>query len=166
MLLWGLGLLGIAVLLVVIEVFLPSGGVIAATAGAVTIAGVVCLFIADPVWGLAGLLGVLIVGPIVVVGALNVWKSTAIGKQMMGVPSEEEVFQREEDERRRREELAAMVGLEGEAVTDLRPVGAIRVEGRRYDAVAELGFIESGSRVRITHADGMQIKVRAVPPKA
>ncbi|MBX3365095.1 MAG: hypothetical protein KF866_10045 [Phycisphaeraceae bacterium] len=162
MLLWGLGLLGIAVLLIVIEIFVPSGGVIAVTAGAVTIAGVICLFIADPVWGVAGLLAVLIAGPIIIMGALNVWKSTPLGKRMMGVPSDEEVQQREEAERRRREELASMVGNDGEALTALRPVGAVRIDGKRFDAVAELDFIEPGERVRVTHADGLQIKVRRV----
>ncbi|MBL8759125.1 MAG: hypothetical protein JNK35_11930, partial [Phycisphaerae bacterium] len=44
LLLWGLGLLAASLLIVVIELFLPSAGVLALVATAVAIAGVVCLF--------------------------------------------------------------------------------------------------------------------------
>ncbi|MCC6286075.1 MAG: hypothetical protein IT439_12380 [Phycisphaerales bacterium] len=157
---WGLALLGVAILLVIVEVFLPSGGAIAILAGATTVAGVVLLFIADPWWGLIGLLVVAVFGPLVITMALNIWKNTPVGRKVMGAPTEDELRERHEAEVRAREELAALVGVEGVAVTGLRPIGVVKIEGKRYDASAELGFIESGQRVRVVEASAMQIKVR------
>ena len=41
------------------------------------------------------------------------------------------------------------VGTVGEAITDLRPAGKIRIEGKRLDAVSEGDFIGSGTTVKI-----------------
>jgi membrane-bound ClpP family serine protease len=52
------------------------------------------------------------------------------------------------------------VGLDAVAETDLRPAGFIRLDGRRLDAVAESGLIESGTAVRIVSAAEGLLRVR------
>ena len=47
-LLWGLGLIGAALLLLLLEIFIPSMGVLFVTAIVVALAGVVTLFTYDP----------------------------------------------------------------------------------------------------------------------
>jgi membrane-bound serine protease (ClpP class) len=47
------------------------------------------------------------------------------------------------------DQRAIPLGTMGEAATDLRPAGKVRVEGRKLDAVSEGGYIGSGARVRI-----------------
>lgn len=42
-----------------------------------------------------------------------------------------------------------LVGLEGVAVTDLRPSGTVRVGSERLDVVSDVGFVAKGTRVRI-----------------
>lgn len=42
-----------------------------------------------------------------------------------------------------------MIGAKGTAATLLRPAGKITVEGRNYDAVAQVGFIEKGSAIEV-----------------
>lgn len=59
--------------------------------------------------------------------------------------------------------LAGLVGKSGEAVTPLRPIGTIRVDGRRYQATADEGFIASGARIKVVRYDGMEIVVRSEP---
>jgi membrane-bound serine protease (ClpP class) len=58
--------------------------------------------------------------------------------------------------------MLALVGMEGEALTDLRPVGVARFEGKRMDVTAELGLIPRGARVRISEVEGNLIKVRPI----
>lgn len=161
-LLWGLGLIGAAILLVAVELFVPSGGLIAVTAGLVAVAGIVCLFLADVAWGVLGLLGVLILAPIMFFGGLKVWTSTPIGRSMIGEQTESERLAAMESQNRELAERLALVGTEGEAITELRPVGVVRIDGTRYDAMADTQYISAGARVRVIHADGMQIKVRSV----
>jgi membrane-bound serine protease (ClpP class) len=50
--------------------------------------------------------------------------------------------------------------MRGVAVTALRPVGTIKIEGRRVDAMAESGVIESGTNIVVVDVYDNQIKVR------
>lgn len=64
--------------------------------------------------------------------------------------------------------LAAMsppsikVGDIGVAVTPLRPSGKIEIDGNRHDVVAELGFIDTGMKVRVVSVTDFRISVEAV----
>lgn len=161
-LLWGLALLGVAVLLVAVELFVPSGGLIAVTAALVAVSGVVCLFIADPIWGVVGLLCVIVLAPIMFFGGLKIWASTPIGRMMIGEVSEADRLASIEAQTQDYQDRMALLDAEGEAITDLRPVGVVRIDGTRYDAMADTHMIEAGSRVRVIHIDGMMVKVRKV----
>ena len=48
------------------------------------------------------------------------------------------------------------------ADTQLRPVGFVRIDGHRIDAIAEGDVIEAGARIRVVEAYDNQVKVRAV----
>ncbi len=41
-------------------------------------------------------------------------------------------------------------GREGVCVTELRPSGTVEIDGKRLDAVSDCGFIEKGTRVKVT----------------
>lgn len=162
-LIWGLALLAAAALLVVVEVFVPSAGVIAITAGVTALAGVVVMFMDGWRSGVLGILIVVVLGPAVVGFALRIWPSTPMGRKILNADETEaqmEARLREEEEARGAG--LALVGKEGVALTDLRPVGIIEVEGVRHEALAETVLIASGERVRVTRLDGSQIKVRGV----
>jgi membrane-bound ClpP family serine protease len=163
MLLWGLGLLAAALLVVFIEMFVPSGGLLALVAAVVAIAGVVCLFRVSALWGVIGLLAVLILGPTVIFFGLSIMPSTPFGKKLLfGESGREEPVLGTEDEARQESAIERLVGTEGVALTDLRPVGAVRLDGQRYDALAEINLIRAGTPVRVTSVEGTQIKVRPV----
>jgi membrane-bound ClpP family serine protease len=164
MLFWGLGLLAAALLLVVVEVFVPSGGVIAVVSVGCAAIGIYCLFRADPshVWGFIGIASVVVLGPAVMAFALKVWPSTPIGRRMLGEPPPEQVEAQRLEEQKQRDRMAALVGVEGRVLTDLRPVGMIEVDGQRVEALSQTSFVPAGSRVRITAVEGTQIKVRPI----
>lgn len=163
MLLVGLGLIALAIVLMVVELFVPSGGVIAIVAGIVAVAGVVVLFREDTTWGLAGLLALLVLAPTAFAFGLKIWPHTPVGRRMLlGTRSEDDLERERQEAQRQREQWQTLLGREGVALTDLRPVGAVRIDGRRYDALSETGLIEAGARVRVTVVDGLQIKVRQI----
>jgi membrane-bound serine protease (ClpP class) len=54
-----------------------------------------------------------------------------------------------------------LLGLDGVAVTDLRPSGTARVGEERLDVVTEGSFIPAGTPVRIVQSDGYRHVVRA-----
>ena len=55
-------------------------------------------------------------------------------------------------------------GVDGVALTDLRPAGTAEVGGERLDVVSESGWIGAGTPVRVLRAEGYRHVVRAVPP--
>ena len=162
MLFWGLGLLAAALLLVVIEVFVPSGGLIAFISAGSAIAGVFCLFKVSPTWGLIGILCVVILGPLTFSFALRVWPSTPMGRKMMGEQTPEQIEAARQAELKERERLASLIDAEGVVLTDLRPVGVVQIGGERFDALAESAFIRAGTKVKVTVVASNQIKVRAI----
>ena len=67
----------------------------------------------------------------------------------------------------RADEYEALVGAYGIAETQLRPVGAVRIDGRRIDAQAESGIIQKGQSVKVVRAAMTYVFVRAEsPPEA
>jgi membrane-bound ClpP family serine protease len=172
LLLWGLGLLAVALLLLVIDVFVPSFGVLSLTSLAVAIAGVVCLFRYDTAWGITGALLVVVGGPIMAIIGLQIMPNTPIGRKLVLQNPRPSAGTDDGEDRDGGDTapasadanpLAGLMAREGEVLTDLRPVGTVLIEGRRYDALAEAGLVKRGTRVRVVGlVDGMQIRVRPV----
>jgi membrane-bound serine protease (ClpP class) len=58
--------------------------------------------------------------------------------------------------------LQTLEGYRGEALTDLRPGGFARIDGKRTDVVAEGGWISEGTLVQVIKIDGSRVVVREV----
>ncbi len=160
LLFWGLGLLAASLLLVVIEVFIPSGGLISLVSAGCALGGLYCLFRYNTTWGVAGLGAMLILGPMVFTFALKVWPNTPLGRRMLGDKPVEEVEAERLAALKEREKQLALVGAEGVVRTDLRPLGVIEIDGRRFDAISDVSFVKAGTRVRVTVVESNQVRVR------
>ncbi|MEM1331272.1 MAG: NfeD family protein [Planctomycetota bacterium] len=162
LLFWGVALIAAAALLLVIEVFVPSGGIIAIVSAVVAIAGVVSLFRYDATWGMIGVLSVMVIAPLVLGFGLKVWPNTPIGRAMMHGPGGEEAEQRRvEQERLASAEADALIGAEGEALTDLHPSGTVRVDGTRHDALSDGAWIDRGATIVVVGRSLNDLRVRA-----
>jgi membrane-bound ClpP family serine protease len=159
---WGLGLIAASLLLIVVEVFVPSAGLISLTATGCAIAGVYCLFRVGTGWGITGLATLAILGPAFFSFAIKVWPHTPIGRKMLGERPAEELERERLESQRQRDALLAMVGQEGVVLTDLRPVGMVQIGSKRYDALSEMGLIRAGTRVKVVVAEPSQLRVRAI----
>lgn len=158
LLVWGLALLGLAFVLLVIDIFVPTAGVLSVTSLCVGIAGVVCLYQHSVTWGLIGTLLLVVGAPVIFFVGLQVMPNTPIGRKLIG-PSAEEL---EGPVPPRQAAMAKLVGQEGEVLTDLRPIGTIRIGDQRYDALSETSMVRAGSRVRVVSVEGSELKVRPV----
>lgn len=162
LLLWGLGLLFAALLLLLMEFFVPSAGLIAILAACCAIAGLVCLFRFNPLWGFMGLVGMLFAIPGVLYAGVSLWRNTPFGRRMIGIPSEEEVAEKAEKESEFVRSRMKLLNKQGVVVTDLRPVGLVEIDGTRHDALCESDFLRPGAKVRVVHVDANQVRVRAI----
>ncbi len=160
LLIWGLALLGIAAILLFVEVFVPSGGLIAAMSGVSALTGVVLLWMHDTTWGIIGLLAVLILGPTAIYWFFKMMPHTPMGRALLGGRPEEEIEALEMAEHEHRIRRKSLVGRTGVALMDMHPVGDIEVDGETYEALAEHAWIDAGTPIVVTRADGLEIKVR------
>ena len=162
LLILGIGLLGLSLLLIALEAFVPSGGILGISSFVSAIAGVVFLFKYETLWGMIGLLMIAILGPMVFMFAIKLLPSTPLGRSMLGRSNEEIAIQRFESQQAHKAQRALLLGLEGVALTDMRPSGVIEIEGARHDAIAIGGIVDHDQRVRVTKVDGLSIEVRAL----
>ncbi len=170
-----LGLLGLALVFLVLELFIPTAGVLAILTGVAAVASIASMFVYDSTWGGIYLVIVCAGSPIAVVLAFKVWSKTPIANRMVlrgGADGSPPAPQGDEPPtdlsratrgmaaRATATHLCAFVGRSGIAATTLRPVGFVRIDGARLDAVAENGFIEAGRSVSVIEALEGQLKVR------
>jgi membrane-bound serine protease (ClpP class) len=57
-------------------------------------------------------------------------------------------------------DLEGLLGLEGTAVTNLRPSGIALIQGERVDVVSRGDYVEKGSEILVSEVTGNQIIVR------
>jgi len=158
----GIGLILLGALLLVVEAFVPSGGVIGLVAFACSVVGIVLLFKHDSTWGAIGLLTTIILGPMLFFWALKLLPSTPVGKKMFGDSSEEIAARRDHQSSHWREERHALISQTGTALTDLHPIGIVKINGDRHDAIAQGQIIDKDTPIRVVSVEGLQIEVRPV----
>ncbi|MBC7773786.1 MAG: NfeD family protein [Pyrinomonadaceae bacterium] len=162
---WGVCLLAAAVLLLVVEVFIPSMGLISLTALVLAIAGIVCLFQESVTWGIVGIAAFLLFGTGGFMFALRMMPHTLIGRRLLYGEDADKHTGEEQDSLPPgtvRGEFDELLGEEGLAVTDMRPVGTIRVGDRKLTATSETSFLSAGTKVRVSSVEGNQVKVRGM----
>lgn len=162
---WAFGLALGALMLFLLELLVPSGGVIGIGALVAVILSVVAFFRVGEWWGVTSIGVYLVLIPAAISFALRILPHTPIGRRLiLSDPddNEREQASRQQRERAAREQAEALVGATGVAMTDLRPVGSIQIEGTRIEALSESGVIPAGTGVRVVRVDGMQVKVRPI----
>lgn len=164
---WGAILFAVAIVLLVLEMFIPSGGLIGALCGIAAIGSIVSFFRYDTMWGFVALGAYIVFGPILIISVFKFWLNSPVAKWMI-LGAEEDREGSSDDptvaaEQARHEqvnELRSLIGARGTTVTSLRPVGVVKIEGRRVDAMAESGIIEADSPIVVVDVYDNQIKVR------
>ena len=53
-----------------------------------------------------------------------------------------------------------LVGVEGIALTDLRPSGTAEINGKKVDVVTESEYVEKGQRLKVITVEGIRVVVK------
>jgi membrane-bound serine protease (ClpP class) len=141
------------------ELLLPAGGLIGIAGFGAMVAGIVLGFVHHGTTvGTTLLIGSLLLMPFIVALGLKIFPNTFVGKRLIlkdVLVGETKVPAESEDSR-----LPELVGKEGVALTDLRPSGMIRVDGRKLSVVTLGDYIEHEARVKVIKTEGNRIVVR------
>ncbi|MFM9058532.1 MAG: NfeD family protein [Planctomycetaceae bacterium] len=151
-------LVGLAVL--VLEVFVPSGGVLGFLSVVAIGAAIGEAFVAGGMaWGLAVLGVSFLAVPAVLAAAFRVFPETPLGRRVLPPPPGADDVRPGAARRRR---LETLVGRRGRAVGELVPWGTVEVEGDACEAVSEAGPIPPGVEVEVVGLDAAALVVRPV----
>jgi len=159
---WPLLLLAFALILLIAEVFIPSGGMIGILAAFCLVWSLWLAFRSSYSLGLRFLAADVVLLPMAFSLALYLWPKTPMAKHVfLRPPGPEEIEVSHAPHR-----LDHLVGEVGRALTPLRPSGLVDFDGRKLDGLSEDGLIAAGTLVRAVRVRSGQIVVRTAPDEA
>ncbi|UCC22621.1 MAG: serine protease, partial [Planctomycetota bacterium] len=120
-------------ILIIAEVFVPSGGIITLCSLACLAGGIAIFFQRSTTAGWVGVIIALIMIPSVLVVAYKMFPKTRFGKSVTLTPPQRQQGDAIPDT----DELKGLLGAEGVVLTPLRPVGMCDFSGQRVECVAE-----------------------------
>jgi membrane-bound serine protease (ClpP class) len=154
---WAIALLLLGCALVVLEVFVPSGGILGMLAGLAILGSIVFAFRRDTTSGLVFVLVSMVAVPVLVTLAFRIWPHTPMGKAFLGeLPSEEEL--KPVDPRRE------LVGRLGVAKSKMLPSGSVLIDGHWIDAVTQGDAIEPEEPIVVVEVRANRVVVRKADP--
>jgi membrane-bound ClpP family serine protease len=157
-LLWAVLLLVLGIGCLVLEMFIPSGGLLGVMAALSIVAAIVLAFMSGPLAGLAMTITVTLLIPIMLAAAVKYWPETPLGRLILlrRPQGADEVLPQTEAYRT----INALVGKRGVAKSLMLPSGVVLVEGKTYDAVSNGLPIDSGQKIRVIGIDTQRLMVR------
>jgi membrane-bound serine protease (ClpP class) len=156
---WPILLLALGLGLAFLEIFFPSGGILAFFSGAAFLAAILLGFRNGPGMGLSITASVVVGIPILTTFAFRIWPRTAVGKAvLLDAPRAEDVLP---DDYLRRQ-LKGLIGRLGKAKCRMLPSGVVSIDGQTLDAMSEGMVIEAGQTVRVIKVESSRLVVRAV----
>jgi len=159
-LVWPLMCMAIGLVLLLAEVFVPSGGLIGLLA--LGFLGVsLYLGFTTTTHGFKFVVALGVLMPLTLAAAVQLWPRSPLAKYIFLKPPTEE----ESAPEVRGLALEHLIGQFGRALTPLRPSGLVDFEGRRLEGLSEEGLIPAGALVRAVHIRTGQIVVRAASDK-
>lgn len=158
-LVWSLVLFAVGAVIVVLEVILPSGGLLAVAALAALAGSLYCAYQLSG-WVVAAIAVVEAVCiPLLVVFGFKVLPRTTLGRTMMLRPPSPA---RRDSSAMDANACDDLVGREGQAITLLRPSGTAVIAGQHMSVVTHGEAMPPGTRVRVILVQGNRIVVEAI----
>ncbi|MGI9013836.1 MAG: hypothetical protein ACR2GY_06250 [Phycisphaerales bacterium] len=171
---WGFVLFGVAFVIIALELVIPSAGLLALLAGATVVASITSFFMYDTTAGVLSVLTYVVLTPIIVVFGFRLWMNSPLAKYFIltaevaddsdkdSADTDDDLYEGEAPAsmRNHRPQMSALIGLRGRTITPCRPVGLVKIEGRRIEALSELGAIDADVDVVVTDVYDNQVKIR------
>jgi membrane-bound serine protease (ClpP class) len=156
-------LLFVGLVLLVMEVFFPSAGILAFLAAAALVGAIIFGFQQGMLFGFIFLVGAVVGSVVLVALAFRFWPKTSFGRRMMlDAPPASDVLPEDSE----KEMLKDMIGRIGKTRCKLLPSGIISIDGRKIDAVSEGMPIEVNQEVRVIQVRGKRLVVRPLDDDA
>ncbi|MCF7957665.1 MAG: hypothetical protein K9M57_04370 [Phycisphaerae bacterium] len=143
---------------IILEIFLPSGGILGVIAGISIISAIGLAFMEDPTSGVIFLALAMVLVPILVVIGFKVFPNTPIGRRVILAPAAETSKDRgaagvNDDDYTR------LIGKTGKTITPLRPSGIAEIDDERLSVISEGVMVDRGVDIIVISIQGNSIVV-------
>jgi membrane-bound serine protease (ClpP class) len=152
-------LIAIGIVLMVAELFVPTGGICFLLAAVFAIAGIaLTFFYGNPTTGIITLLSVFVAVPVLLSALFYLWPESLWGKRLIPDPEDNATVASMPGN----VQLEQLKGRIGKTVSSLRPSGIVDFDGKRIDCVSEGMMIDAGQWVRCIEARAGRVVVRQI----
>jgi len=159
---YSFGLLLLFYGLVMMEFFVPSGGLLGVGAALCGISCIVVAFTHSYALGLTFLAIIVFTTPVLFAGLVRIWPRTRLGQQMLNRRVGELASPGQGRITASGVPYADLVGRTGTAATPLLPSGRVLVGDDKLDVISISGPVGRGQSVRIVDVTGGHVRVRQV----
>ena len=149
-------LLAAGLFLLLMEVFIPSYGLLTVGGVGAMAAALYLAFKAGPFVGTVVLILIAVLLPLEIIFGVKFFPRTWIGHRIVLAAREKT----RRAERSSDEDVFALEGKEGVTITACRPAGVAEIDSERIDVVAEGTMIDANRPVRVVRIDGNRVVVR------
>lgn len=154
---WAWLLLIVGLVIIGIEMFVPSGGVLGVLSAIAILGAIVLAFVSSLKFGVFMMVLVSCLLPVLFAIAVKYWPDTPIGRLIVArPPSSEDVLPNAETRRT----MQSLIGRRGVASCPMLPGGIVVVDGVSYDAVTDGTPIDQGMPVQVTAIRMNRLEVR------
>ena len=142
-----------------LDFFLPTGGILSFTAAIAILAALILGFMEGLTFGLILLVSTVVLLPALAAAAIKFWPHTPLGKLVLiQRPTLDDVL----PEPIRDHRLQVLIGRHGTAKCKMLPGGVVKVEGKTYDAVSDGIPVEDGEYVEVIAVRNNRLVVRPI----
>ena len=155
---WAILLMAFGLSLVMLEIFIPSGGILGFLAVSAIVGSILLAFSSSGAVAGFSFMGVAVVGlPIAIIFALKWLPNTPVGRRLLlDTPKSEDVLP-DDDPRHRYQELVGRFGI---AKSAMLPGGAITIDDTTFEAVSQFSAIDAGDVVEVVLVRNNRLVVR------
>ncbi|MEI6240465.1 MAG: NfeD family protein [Planctomycetia bacterium] len=159
-LVWVIILLVVGLAVMVLEVFLPSGGILGFLSLTAIVAAIATAFMElGATAGLVVLAVATVVVPTVLALAFRWFPETPLGRRVLPPPPDPADVAPSASRRRA---LGKLVGRGGRAVSEMLPWGVVEIDGMQVEALSDGGPIERGAAVEAVGVQGRDLVVTPI----
>jgi membrane-bound ClpP family serine protease len=152
-------LLALAFVLMVTELFIPTGGVCFILSALCAIAGVTLIFYyGNQTTGFIALFVAFVGVPVLLSAIFYLWPESLWGKRLIPKPEDEMTMATLPANAL----LEQLKGRIGKTISPLRPAGIVEFDGKRIDCVSEGMMIDSNQWVRCVEVKAGRVVVRQI----
>ncbi|MDD3946718.1 MAG: NfeD family protein [Clostridia bacterium] len=150
----------VGLIFVIIEIFQPGFGIFGILGGLLLVVGIILRVLVGDGNVFAQIALLLFFLSIIIIGAFIIM----VQLSKRGWISRSPLFQKATavatDRSEGTDDFSLLIGKDGIATTDLRPVGKAEIEGRVYDVVSDTFYVAKSSKITVIAAEGVKITVK------